>query len=172
MGNIARKSPLVYTGRYMRQQRFVQIFALLGTALFLIGAILIFRQSSSLKVGQIFDSGMLVQNTYLGPTSPVTGNPQLIRVEVSFRDTPELGGVEIQSGRFNGVAIPLKPRDVYGFRGKGSFQLPPGKYKLSWTVNREKYAWPRTVDHEELVTLDPRDLWVQIEVVGDQASIR
>jgi hypothetical protein len=156
----------------MRQSRLLQLLALLGTALFLIAAIFIFRHSSTLKVGQIFDSELLVQNTYLGPTSPVPGNPQLIRVEVSFRDSPELGNVEIQNASFNGVPIPLKPRDVYGFRGKGSFQLPPGKYKLNWTVNRSKSAWPRTVPHEEIVTLDPRDLWVEVDVVGEEASIR
>ncbi len=114
---------------------------------------------------------LCAQNTYLGPTSPVPGNPQLIAVEVIVNDDPTLGGVQIQKVSFNEINIPLKPRDVNGFRGSGGFKLPPGKYKLKWTVNRDKSTWPRTASHEQLITLDPRDLWVQIAITGDEASI-
>ena len=156
----------------MRRTRLIQILTLLGTTCCLIASILIFRCKSQLKIEKIFDSKFIVQNTYLGPTSPVVGNPQLILVEVIVNDSPELAGVEIQKVQFNGVSIPLKPRDVYGFRGQGSYQLPPGKYKLAWTVNRNKSDWPRSISHEELVTLSPRDLWVQITIEGETASIR
>ena len=144
----------------MRQTRFFQFLTVIGTALFFISTLLFFK------------SELIAQNTYLGPTSRGQGNSKLIRVEISVNDDPKLGGVEINDVRFNNTSIPLKPRDISGFRGQGSFQLPPGKYKLNWSVNRDKSAWPRSVSHEELVTLDPRDLWVQILVVGDEVSIR
>lgn len=141
-------------------------------ASFLIAAIFVFSGGSGFKKFSIFDSSILAQNTYLGPISPVPGNPQLIRVEVIVNDDPKLGGLQIQQVKFNGTNVPLKPRDVNGFRGQASFQLAPGKYKLTWIVNRDKSAWPRTVSHEETVTLDPRDLWVQITIQGEEASIR
>ncbi|MBS0625232.1 MAG: hypothetical protein JSS32_04210 [Verrucomicrobia bacterium] len=156
----------------MKKTRLFQVLALFGTALFLIAAILIFRHSSTIKVGQIFDSNLLVQNTYLGPTSPVPGNPLLIRVEITLNDDPQLAGLEIESAQFNGTSIPLNPKAaVNGYRGKASFQLPPGQYKLTWRVNRSKKYWPRSITHEEIVTLDPRDQWVQVIVIGEEASI-
>lgn len=156
----------------MKRIKLFPLFSLLGMASFLIAAIFIFRAGGSFQKFSIFDSTYLAQNTYLGPTSPVPGNPQLIRVEIIVNDDPKLGGLQIQQVKFNGTDVPLKPRDINGFRGQGSFQLPPGKYKLTWIVNRDKFAWPRTVSHEETVTLDPRDLWVQITIQGDEASIR
>jgi len=114
----------------------------------------------------------LVQNTYFGPIAPAPGNQQLIRVEVIIRDDPAPGGLQVQEVQFNRTKIPLKPRDVNGFRGQGSFQLPPGKYKLTWKLNRDKFAWPRTVSHEQEVNLSARDLWVQITINGEETSIR
>ncbi len=156
----------------MKPSRFFQSLTLVGTALALIGAILVFRHREAPKLGLFIKSDLLVQNTYLGPITPVPGNPQLIRVEVSVYDDPKPGGVEIQFVELNGTKIPLKPRDVYGFRGKGSFQLPPGGYKLKWTVNRDKFAWPRSVSHEESINLDKRDLWLQVMIQGETASIQ
>lgn len=115
---------------------------------------------------------LISQNTYLGPSNKIPGNPQLVRVQVLINDDPKLGGLEIQSAEFNHMSIPLKPRDVYGFRGEASFQCRPGKYKLKWVVQRDKLVWPRTISHEEVVTIDPRDLWVQISIEGETASIR
>lgn len=151
------------TSRSMRQIRFFQLLASLGAALFFFSTAFCVEGNSA--------SGEVAQNTYFGPISPVPGNPQLVRVEVSVYDSPKPGGLEIESVTFNGASIPLKPRDVYGFRGKGSFQYPPGKYKLSWVVNRDNRAWPRSVTHEETVFLDPRDLWVQVTIEGEEASI-
>lgn len=116
--------------------------------------------------------GLYSQYTYQGPTGPVPGNPQLVRVEVIVRDSPEAGGVQVQNASFNGQGIPLKPRDIYGNRGSSSFQVPPGKYKLRWIVQRDKVEWPRTISHEEDVTIDPRDLWLQVYIEGEEASIR
>lgn len=114
----------------------------------------------------------IVQNTYLGPTEKVPNENHLVRVELLIKDSPDLAGVQIQSVTFDGQSIPLKPRDIYGKRGAASFQLMPGKYTLRWTVNRDKIVWPRKVSHEEEVIIDPRDLWIQIIIEGDQASIR
>jgi hypothetical protein len=110
-------------------------------------------------------------NTYLGPSSPVPGNPQLIRVQVLVNDALDQKGLHILEADFDGTEIPLKPRDVYGFRGQASFQKPPGKYKLRWKMQRDKIVWPRTISHEEEVTLDVRDLWIQITITGDSAAI-
>ena len=133
----------------------------------------------ALNLGVYFFQGKLsqqpslvAQNTYMGPTEPVPGNPQLIRVELLIKDSQDLAGAQIQSVTFDGQAIPLKPRDIFGKRGAASFQLSPGKYTLRWTVNRDKTAWPRNASHEEEVNLSPRDLWVQILIEGEQASIR
>jgi hypothetical protein len=116
--------------------------------------------------------GLTASNTYFGPVKQTPGNEQLIRVEILVRDSAEANGLQIVNVEFNNTTIPLKPRDVYGNRGNASFQMRPGTYQLTWAVNRDKFAWPRTVTHEETVTVDPRDLWLQISIEGDKASIR
>jgi len=118
------------------------------------------------------ESKFIASYSYQGPTQPVPGNPKLVRVEVLVRDSPQSAGVQIKSVEFNGQGIPLQTRDIYGNRGTGSFQVPPGKYKLRWVVQRDKLLWPRQINHEEEVTIDPRDLWLQIEIIGEEASIR
>ena len=118
------------------------------------------------------DKLLAASYSYQGPTHPVQGNSQLVRVEVLVRDSPQANGLQIKSVNFNGQNIPLQPRDIYGNRGTGSFQVPPGKYKLHWIVQRDRLNWPRELTREEEVTIDPRDLWLQIEIVGDEASIR
>src|SRR3989344_2524654 len=115
---------------------------------------------------------LTAQNTYLGPTSPVPGSPKTVRVEGIVHDSPTPAGVQIESVQFDGASIPLTPRDVHGYRATASFQVFPGKYKLRWKVKRDKLVWPRTVSHEEEVTVDPRDLWLQISIEGETASIR
>jgi hypothetical protein len=110
--------------------------------------------------------------TYLGPKEFGPKSSELIRVEVLVKDSPDLSGLQIQNVFFNGVQIPLKPRDIFGKRGDASFQLPPGKYGLHWTANRDTLVWPRVLKFEEEVILDPRDLWVQVQIIGDQATIR
>ena len=120
----------------------------------------------------LFVFGLFAQNTYFGPTQAVPGNPHLVRIEVSVQDSPDLGGVQIQSVQFDGQDIPLKPRDVYGYRAKGSFQLKPGTYKLIWVVNRDKSAWPRNITHTADVTVNPRDLLIEVLIEGEQVSIR
>jgi len=114
---------------------------------------------------------LLAQNTYLGPIQPIPGNPHLVRVEIIVRDSPDSGGVQVQTVEFYNQKIPLKPRDIYGNRGGASFQISPGKQKLKWTVQRDKTIWPRTMTHEEEVNIDSRDYWVQILIVGDTATI-
>jgi len=117
-------------------------------------------------------SRLIASYTYQGPTQAVPGNPQLVRVEVLVRDSPKAGGLQIKNVEFNGQGVPLQPRDIYGNRGTSSFQLAPGKYKLKWVVQRDRLHWPRTVTHEEEVQISPRDLWIQIAIVGEEASIR
>ncbi|HLB53413.1 MAG TPA: hypothetical protein VJK48_06885 [Chlamydiales bacterium] len=125
-----------------------------------------------LAVSLCFSSLLFAQYTYEGPTQPVPSNIKLIKVELLIKDSPELGGVRIQSVVFDGKSIPLKPPDIFGNRGSAGFQLSPGKYRLRWIVQKDKESWPRTVTHEEEVTIDSRDLWVQILIEGDEASIR
>jgi len=108
-------------------------------------------------------------STYLGPTSPQ--NSELVKVEIIIQDSPELGGVKIDSASFNGQNIPLKPSDINGYRGGASFQLPPGKYKLKWVVLRDKVQWPRKVTHESTVTISPKDSWIQISIKGEEEGI-
>lgn len=139
----------------------------------MMGVLLFFKQGDLPLMAASHHSSLITQNTntYLGPNQKVPGNPQLIRVQVLVYNDPNPKGVEIGEVDFDGTSIPLKPRDIYGFRGQASFQKSPGKYKLSWVVERDKQAWPRTINHEEEVILDPRDLWIQITITGDTAEI-
>ncbi len=121
---------------------------------------------------KVKETALVASYSYQGPTQAVPGNPKLVRIQVIVRDSPEAAGVQIQSVDFNGQGIPLQPRDLYGNRGSGSFQVSPGKYKLRWVVQRDKLVWPRVLSREEEVNVDPRDLWLQIEIVGEEASIR
>lgn len=109
-------------------------------------------------------------NTYFGPKSP--SKLPLVQVEVLVQDSTELGGVRVISASFNQTDIPLKPPDINGFRGSGSFQVLPGKYLLTWVIQRDKIEWPRKIDHETEVIISPKDSWVQIYITGEEASIR
>ena len=117
--------------------------------------------------------GLYAQNTneYLGPNQPIPGNPQLIRIQILVYNDPAPKGVRIEKVVFDGQTFPLKPRDIYGYRGQSSFQKKPGKYKLYWEVNRDDLVWPRTIKHEEKVFIDKRDMWIQITIIGNEASI-
>jgi hypothetical protein len=95
----------------------------------------------------------------------------MVRVQILVYNDPNPKGVTITKASFDGTSIPLKPRDIYGYRGQASFQKPPGKYKLKWEVEGDKKVWPRTVDHETEVFLDERDFWIQITINGNNAEI-
>ena len=157
----------------MGTQRFFNFVLIAATFLLMMGTLLFFKQGPYPLSSLNHHSNLIVQNTndYFGPTQKVPGNVQLIRVQILVNDDPNPKGVQIVSADFNDKSIPIKPRDIYGFRGQGSFQLPPGHYKLRWKVQRDKFAWPRTLTHEEEVNLDSRDLWIQITIQGEKASI-
>jgi hypothetical protein len=150
----------------MKEQRFLKSFFFFGAALTIFNLLFYFSNQIQIK-----EDPFLVQNTYMGPTSPVPGNPYLVRVEILVRDSPDMGGVQIQNVSFDGKEIPLKPRDILGKRASASFQLAPGNYTLRWTVEKDKVIWPRTISHEEMVIISPRDLWIQILIEGDKATI-
>ncbi len=135
----------------------------------MLGALFCFKQGFS-PIGSS-NHYLVTQNTntYLGPKQKT--NAQLVRVQVIVNDDPHPQGLQILDAEFDGADIPLKPRDIYGFRGQASFQCAAGKYKLKWKVNRDKTIWPRTISHEEEVTISPRDLWIQITITGEKASI-
>jgi hypothetical protein len=158
----------------MNSERFFQVLLIFGTTLFMVGTLLFFNQGAFPLMSSNHHSSSLVAqsvNEYLGPSKKVTGNPQLVRVQVLINDDPNPQGVQIVDAQLDQQFISLKPRDIYGFRGQSSFQMPPGKYKLRWTVHRDKFAWPRTIKREEEVTISPRDLWIQITITGEKASI-
>lgn len=156
----------------MKEQRIIHLLLVFGATLCALNLFIYFSQEKQPLLYHPSNGELLAQNTYLGPTAPVPGNPYLVRVEVLVKDSSDLAGVQIQSVTFDGKSIPLKPRDIFGKRASASYQLQPGKYTLRWTVNRDKIVWPRTITHEEEVTIDPRDLWIQILIEGDKASIR
>jgi hypothetical protein len=151
----------------MGSEKFFRFILLFGAALCASGIFFTLTKPLSSSSSTIAQN----VNEYLGPDGKAPTSKELIRIQILVNDDPSPQGVQIQSVAFDGKSISLKPRDVYGFRGQASFQLPPGKYKLNWTVQRDKYIWPRTVSHEEEVILDPRDLWIQITIIGDSASI-
>jgi len=147
-------------------KRLLNWLLVFGTGLSLIAIFQCFKQRPILQEDQL-----IAQSTYMGPKG-TSLKPQLIRVEVLVHDSPDSAGVQIQSVTFNNKNVPLKPRDIYGYRGGASFQLYPGVYNLQWTVNQSRSSWPRSVSHEEEVTLNPRDLWVQIGIIGENATIQ
>lgn len=108
-------------------------------------------------------------NTYLGPNKAATLGS--VDVQILIYDEKNPSGVQIATVMFDDKSIPLRPRDIYGFRGQGSFKVAPGKYKLKWVVQRSKTSWPHTVAHEEEVTISGRDLWIQIRIDGETASM-
>ena len=107
-------------------------------------------------------------NTYLGPKQQ---SPGLVRIQVLVNDSPNPAGPQISQVEFDGKSIPLKPRDIHGFRGQAGYQVAPGKYKLKWTVRLDKVYWPRTQSFTQEVVVDPRDLWLQITITGEEANI-
>lgn len=147
--------------------RFLHALLVLGAGLALFGMFAFFYRSIPVT------ESLVVQNVnnYFGPSEKIPGNPDLIRVQVLIYDDPNPQGVKISSVIFNGQTIPLKPADIWGFRGQGSFQLRPNKYALSWKVKRSSTSWPRNETQKQEVELDARDLWIQITIHGDQASI-
>jgi hypothetical protein len=155
----------------MASMRFMQVLVCAG-ALLAASSLVLFFKRAPLSSGSDGSQGLLASNTYFGPTNQwAPGNSNLIRVQILIRDSDDDAGPQVLSVTFNQKEIPLKPRDIYGNRGTASFQLPPGKYKLQWKTNQDKVAWPRNTTHEEELTLSPRDLWIQIEIDGDKASI-
>jgi hypothetical protein len=153
----------------MSRQKVLKCLFFLGTGLCLLGIFL--NKGQNLQRADLPFENLTAQNTYLGPDHPLPGNPQLVRIQIMVYDSPEQGGLQMQQVEFYGQQIPLKPRDIYGFRGEGTFQVKPGTYKLRWTAQRDKFIWPRTLDYEETVTIDPRDQWLQITVKGKDAEI-
>lgn len=148
----------------MRELHFFQTLLIFGA---LLGAASIYLTPKQETGSLLAEAG----NTYMGPIGPIPGNPQLVQVQILVKDDPNPSGVEVTRVEFNQQTIPLKTRDIYGNRGGASFQLPAGSYRLKWTVNRDKLAWPREIDHEEIVHVSPRDNWVQVEIVGNNATI-
>jgi len=116
---------------------------------------------------------MIAQNVneYFGPNIKVPGNPDLVRLQILIYDDPSPQGHKILKVEFNHTNISLKPADVWGFRGQGSFQIRPKKYKIKWTTQRDDFAWPRSITHEQEVVVASRDLWLQITLEGDSISI-
>ena len=152
----------------MGAQKFFQCLLGFGTMLLIFAVLLIFDPMTTGRHANIVAQNT---NTYLGPNEKLPGNPDLVRVQVLVYNDPNPNGAAILSAGFDGTQIPLKPRDIYGYRGQASFQKPPGKYRLQWEVSHGQNTWPRSTSHEETVTLDPRDLWIQITVTGDSAEI-
>ncbi len=155
----------------MRAYRLLQLLFGMGTLLAISGIWL------SLLHGPYSLEGLSEQeiaqnvNNYLGPHAKVVGAPHLVRVQLLIYDDPDPKGVQIVNVQFDHQNVPLKPRDIFGFRGQASFQVKPHRYLLRWTVQRDALNWPRTETHEELLTIDPRDLWIQINISGNSASI-
>lgn len=145
--------------------RFFRLVTLSG-ALLISASLYLFCQNQGVK-----PLALIASTTYMGPKHPLPNDAERIRIEITIRDSAKNGGPQIEEVFFNQQQIPLKPRDVYGSRGNASFFLPPGKYKLEWTVNRDNFAWPRSTTHKEEVLVSPRDLWIQVSIEGDSASI-
>lgn len=116
-------------------------------------------------------AALLAQYHYYPPEQTPAPGETLTRVEVLVYDDPKLGGLQVVSASFNEEAIPLKPRDIYNYRGSASFALRPGTYELDWTVERDPRIWPRTIDHTKNIEIKSGEFWVQIKIEGNQASI-
>ena len=70
----------------MSSFRFLQILAVAGALLTAVSTLFYFNRGP-------FPSGeLLASNTYLSPTKPIPGNPQLVRVEVLVLDSSDPAG--------------------------------------------------------------------------------
>lgn len=145
---------------------FFKTILLFGFFLGLVSVYVFPEKESPTQQALMADAG----NTYLGPVGDPSSQ-NWTKVQILVKDALNPSGVQVTKVEFNQTNIPLKPRDIYGNRGSGSFQLKPGSYKLKWQVNRDKLVWPRVVDHEEIVHISPRDNWIQVEITGDSATI-
>ena len=115
---------------------------------------------------------LFAQSTYYGPTSqPSPLSPHLVKVQIQAYDDPDLGGAKIASLSFNQTAIPLKPSDIYGFRGSAGFQLKAGSYSLNWETSNGTNNWPRTIKHQQQIQVQDKDVWVQISIQGEKVVI-
>lgn len=137
-------------------------------ALYLITSLLL-----QFEPAQLSDNRQLLaaSYTYLGPDGSAQKRPGLVQVQILVRDSADPSGPEVTSVTFNNNNVPLQPRDIYGNRGNGSFQLESGTYQLRWTVNIRKKIWPRNATYTHEVEISPRDSWIQISIEGDKASI-
>lgn len=97
--------------------------------------------------------------------------PRAVQVQVFVYDEPELGGLKIESVSFDRRSVGLQPADLYGFRGGGGFQLPPGNYRLEWTASRGGHGWPRSEKYKKTVQIGTDDTWVQIEINGSSVTV-
>lgn len=165
----------------MRTKRTLKLVTCIGFFLFISSILTIFdRQfikilkidSANVVSSKINENQKIASNTYFGPTDVGNGSAQLIKVELLISDSPVSGGMQIVEVEFNGQTIPLKPRGIDGKRGSASFQLAPGKYQLKWVVNKDRFAWPRNLQKQAEVTINPRDLWIQIEISGESVAIQ
>jgi hypothetical protein len=98
-------------------------------------------------------------------------NKNLVKVKIYVQEDPQPDGDKIASVQFDGKNIPLHSADPTGRRGVAHFQVPPGKHKVTWTIRKNKYAYPRSASFEKEIEIEDAEKWLDIHIEGDDIYI-
>lgn len=90
----------------------------------------------------------------------------VIRIEIVVFDDLEAQNGKILEVKLDDVNLILKPSDPSGSRGTSFFQLFPGKHVLKWTVQNNKYKWPRYTKYKQELKIKKQDQWIHIRIEG------
>ncbi len=106
--------------------------------------------------------------TYRSKDKP---NEKKVTVEIEVIDDLTKDGGKIFDVIFYGKVLPLRPPGSNGERGVVYFEIPPGKYKIQWTVNYIKYEWPRTSKLDKIINIEDTQTRAYILIKGDNITV-
>ncbi|KPK32565.1 MAG: hypothetical protein AMS24_03910 [Chlamydiae bacterium SM23_39] len=119
-----------------------------------------------LKTFFIFCFSFLLVYSGFYATKLLKNEKNIIRAEIAvFDDLTDPNGKIIEV-KLDDVNLILKPADPSGSRGSSFFQLFPGKHVLKWTVQNNKYKWPRYTKYKKEIKLKKTDQWIHIRIEG------
>ena len=96
---------------------------------------------------------------------------EIVRVELEVLDDTTKDYYDVIDIEFNNKPINLLKAGASGRRARTYFQLVPGKYLLKWRVSKSGYSWPRYTTHKKMITLNKKDKFVHILVVGESVDV-
>ena len=94
-------------------------------------------------------------------------------VDLTLKVEDAAYNLRIKSMRFNGLDIPLDASDLFKPRKIVQYKLPPGRYMLNWSTEKNGARWQEEAvkNHERILVLETGDHIVRIGIKGDDVSI-